>query len=878
MKNNNSKVVRKLSFRSLRANHMRNIFAILAIALTTLLFTALFTIGEGMLQLNEEQTMRQVGTSAHAGLKDVTKEQYDTIRQHSLVVDSSSHRIISMAKNKELIKRMTQIEWTEEANLKSSFIELAAGRLPEKENEIVLDDIVMQMLGIEKKLGSPVTLEFDFLYESHETTFELCGWFEGDSVSGASYAYVSWPYFQSLLHGVTDEELLETCRERESMGEASGLIQGNINFKNSFDIEGNVRRVIEESGYIPGNGEGMIDYGINWAYFTENMNSLDAFSVILLVVVLAVMLITGYLIIYNIFQISIVKDIRFYGLLKTVGTTKKQIKRMVLRQALLLSGIGIPLGLFAGYLVGIVLLPVFFGMMEGLNAKVFHMTFHPMVFLFSALFSFVTVMISCFKPGRLAGSISPIEAEKFGEQTKGKKERKKKKATGIAGMALGNLKRNRKKSTIVILSLSLSVVLMTEVITFAGSFSADKYLESYLLDDFMLGTASLYNPSSRTRDYKLDEDYVSQMLGQKGIERVDYLYESSVYSDHYLSEEAKSRYQELYEAGKLDTRDEYTINNIMNVLEKGESITEQRYAYNNEMLKKLDVIEGTFDYEKFIQGGYVLVATVLDDPIFYKPGEKITLSYHTEESEIEYTTNDKGEVIDYEWKGDKEKEYEVMAVVELPTSMTERSYALNGITTILPYQELLTEDINAILFGVGIMVEDSMEATFEEFIHNYTTKIDPNMDYTSKESLRGEFEETKRSMVLIGSALAFVIAIIGVLNFINTMLTNVVTRRRELAMLQSIGMTNQQLRKLLLYEGFYYVGFTAVVSLILGSVLSMSLIRGMQSIVAYFEYHFTLVPYLSIIPVFILIASIVPLITYQSVKKMSLIERLREIQ
>jgi len=84
MKNNNYKVIRRLSNRSLKKNKMRNIFILTAIVLTSLLFTTLFSLGSGMIQVTEEQTMRQIGTRAHAGLKNVTREQYEKITDHPL--------------------------------------------------------------------------------------------------------------------------------------------------------------------------------------------------------------------------------------------------------------------------------------------------------------------------------------------------------------------------------------------------------------------------------------------------------------------------------------------------------------------------------------------------------------------------------------------------------------------------------------------------------------------------------------------------------------------------------------------------------------------------------------------------------------------------
>ena len=133
---------------------------------------------------------------------------------------------------------------------------------------------------------------------------------------------------------------------------------------------------------------------------------------------------TGYLIIYNIFYISVVQDIRFYGLLKTVGTTKKQIRAIIRRQALVLSIVGIPIGLAAGYGVSELLFPFVMEITSytdlGISLKI-----RPQVAVFGIVFALLTVFISCRKPGKIAGSVSPVEAVRYTEGKGSRKKRKK---------------------------------------------------------------------------------------------------------------------------------------------------------------------------------------------------------------------------------------------------------------------------------------------------------------------------------------------------------------------------------------------------------------------------------------------------------------------
>ena len=131
-------------------------------------------------------------------------------------------------------------------------------------------------------------------------------------------------------------------------------------FKNTWDLEGKLQRVLEDSGYVwvedRVEGPNEVFANTNWAYMSENFTG-DPGTALAIAGALALIILTGYLIIYNIFQISVIKDIRFYGLLKTIGATGRQIKRVIRRQALALSLLGIPAGLLIGFFLGKFLIP-----------------------------------------------------------------------------------------------------------------------------------------------------------------------------------------------------------------------------------------------------------------------------------------------------------------------------------------------------------------------------------------------------------------------------------------------------------------------------------------------------------------------------------------
>lgn len=254
MRNNNQKVIRKLSARSMKKNRMRNLFAIGAICLTSLLFTAVFSMGIGMGQVFQEQTMMEVGGKFHAGLKHVTREQYEKITDNPLVKSSTYNIYISMADN--VRQRQAEIRVASgEGELDQSFARLKAGRLPEKEEELVADTIVLEALGISPELGAKVPLEFEFMGRKVKQEFTLCGWYEGNEISHASELYVSQAYYEKLSQGYTEQDFVENYRQT---GNICGLVSGNIFFANARNIEENIKEIIRDAGYVPQGRPGKI--------------------------------------------------------------------------------------------------------------------------------------------------------------------------------------------------------------------------------------------------------------------------------------------------------------------------------------------------------------------------------------------------------------------------------------------------------------------------------------------------------------------------------------------------------------------------------------------------------------------------------------------
>lgn len=873
MKNNNSGVVRRLSMRSLKNNKMRNIFAVAAIALTCMLFTTLAAMGIGMMDVTQESTMREVGGRFHAGLKAATREQMEKVTADERVKSYTWNIFISQAEN--LTRRQYELRLAQgEEELENSFITLAEGAMPEKEEDIIVDTYVLDELKLPYETGVEILLEFTFHGEKISKTFRVCGWYEGSQISHASELYISEAYWKELKGSLTDEDFV-AWGETHPNEAGAGLYVVGLYFDSAADIEQTVRSIIEDAGYDP---DVTLGYGVNWAYMQNRAEAADPFSVVILVGALVVILITGYLIIYNIFYISVFQDIRFYGLLKTVGTTGRQIKGMIRRQALVLSAIGIPIGLAAGYLASRIVFP-FMLRVTGYDSLGVEMKFSPQVALFGIVFALITVFISCRKPGKIAGSVSPVEAVRYTEGS-GVRKKVKKSETGarIHRMALSNLGRSKKKTTLVLLSLSFSMVLLCVVLTGIGSFRIDAYLEQRLLGDVLLAPTYITGGGT-VMSSGVDEAYIELADAQPGVLSKNELWQ--IFNRTYISldETGLERYQSFEDQGILREGDWGT--SVINTAKEQRQLNADIYAYDTDILSNLKVLDGELDIEKFSQGGYVLLTEIIGDHTegarIYRPGEKLKVLTVTDDSEAIEIKDEAGNIVDYRFTNLEEKEYEVMAIVEIPSSMTDQSSPVNGVRAVLPKQDVQTSPYSW-CFGVSYTVEETQLDSFVQEIENYCENINPEMGYLTKASLMEGFDSMITAIRIIGIALSAVIAIIGVLNFINSIVTGIIARKREFAILCSIGMTQRQLKRMLVEEGLYYVLISGVISLILGTVLSWAIMTALNNVIMFFAYRPNFLAYLIMLPLLAVLAVIVPFAAYRRTQKESIVQRLRDTE
>lgn len=484
LENDNKKFIRTLSNNCLKANKIRNAIALLAIMLTALLFTAVATILQGTQISVREQTIRQSGTRFMASIKFTTAEKTKELMEDPLWETVSVERVLWKIVNPELMDISVNMAWMEETYAKNSYMEIEEGHMPEEEYEFACDTEILRLLGIPEETGTKVNIQYLTDEGVKEETMTLSGYWEGEKYEQTAEVMVSEAFLEKRID--------ESTIAHDASVPGSYCIRGS--FATDEDVEGQLNTVIANAGFDPDaerGEEGFVVHHTNPAY--ENRNEMGGGMIAAAVFGVLMILLAGYLIIYNIFRISILKDIRLYGQLKTIGTSPKQLKYMVKRQGYLLALAGIPAGLILGWLLGNVLLPLIMASTT-VGESVFIMP-HPAVWVVSAAFTFLTVWISCGRPGKLAARVSPVEALRYQDGEEGGKAKKKGRDSHhrIFQMASANLKRNRGKTVLVVMSIALSLILLNSVLGATGCFDKEIYVRRNAVTDFIVHSGNYGN-------------------------------------------------------------------------------------------------------------------------------------------------------------------------------------------------------------------------------------------------------------------------------------------------------------------------------------------------------------------------------------------------
>lgn len=860
---NEKKIIKEMVRGNLKVHRKRNLLLVLAITLTTILFTSVLEIGFGGIQSIQETQLKLSGMKADAELRFLSEEQFQNTKNSDLFESVGGRVPIAFLKGTK--KHPVEIDYFDKAGLESYYISLEEGNIPEKENEVIMSDKALADMGIEAEIGSSIPVTFNLRDKEYSFDMILSGWYKGEQRS--SYLIVSKEFLDN------NPELKENSYNRDK--EIAGTYYASVCMKNK---ESNIEQTLTEYARNLGgqtedfSAQDYINVSINPVLYSEGTDMSISLTILFFG---CLFVLCGYLLIYNIFDIGVMQDIQQFGMMKTIGMTGKQIKQLMRKQMLLLSLVGIPIGLILGYGLGVLLLPVILKKWEYSEEElVVLQSLHPAIFIVTVIFVLITVFLSMRKPSKKAARYSAIETTKYTEI--GRKIAEKD-INSIKNMAKSNLQRNRKRTIFTFTSLTLSIIFVNSLWSISNSFDEDKFVNARLRRDFLVASADTLNQSigyvkesaslneeaireleknsmvqNGTRLYRniADDSDISFDWGSTGIE----IQEDSpgMERNGVVTNEAITNYGRITLAG--DARA------LCNVCGISEAFIDKIEIWDGE--KNLDIIK-----EKLKSGNYILVAS-------FKGG-----SGRPDQNMFENSPQIGEKVAIYK-NGVPVKKVEVLSrIVVVPSERMSGEHG-TGENTIMGPWFYMDESLFKELYGELRLVNYSFDAEKTDFpavkrLLSQMSQQFSDVGFETVEQRQKEIVNLKMLVRIVCVLIGGILGAIGVINLVNVIFTNLIVRNRELATFRSIGATKKQLRELIIRENIGYVIYATIGGLLLSTVLNITAIKAICDTIWLLTFQFTLVPALIIVVLFLVVAMIVSEIGISLWEKESITERLR---
>ncbi len=851
-----------LAGRSFRASRMRNLIATSAIILTTILFTTVTTVGMGATRSITLTMQMLKGSRSDGDFHNMTAEQYaaledaDFIREYGLrmpvgfLEDTTRHNI--------------EFDVLDPVQADLPFCMPVHGSVPKAENEIVTSDTALRDLGVEPEVGADVTISFTAHGREYQLDMVVSGWFEATSEQ------ISMMWAGTAFRDA-HPDIFEYTYDRDR--DMAGTYYSDFIATSTAGLQENLDHWVWQMG---GDPDAANSDHLSATINTVTNPALDPTTLLLVAVMIALFVLCGYLLIYNVFDIAVMQEIRRYGLYRTVGMSKRQVKKLINLQAVWLSCIGIPLGLLIGYFVGKAALPY---MMRTLSSSYENIAIHvdpsPIVFVGAAVLAAFTVFLSTRKPIRAAADIPPIEAFRYVETAGGRKTTKKSTAgTSLFRLAWSDLGRNKRRFAFIVASLSLCVILLNCIGIAADSVDIEKQVSYSIRTDFTVVNALSKNilKGFTRREHGLGQEVIDAVNAQPGVKGASAIYKNTL-DDRNVTYDFPVGFDLI--GTDEETGIDYASTKdgiVFNLGDDGHALCNV-YGMEETALARMDIQEGETDahklYGKMVNGEGVLVGVMSD--------------MGTSIMEPALDLLEVGDIITVFKNGGPMMELPVLAKAALTGDDTEIRYTANGpfevgrdgLFLYLPtcvYTEIYDEPV---IYKYSFDVEEGQQDPMRGFLEDYVTNVDPSLGYASAEEARQDAATTRTMLQFVGGLIGSIFGAVGVLNLINTIITSILTRRHEFAIMQSIGMTAKQLTRMMIWESVYYAIGVCIVGLLLSVILAFTVVKTLIGDIWYFTFHFTLVPAVTVCILLLIAAAVLPVIALKVFNKGSIVEKLR---
>lgn len=779
---------REIASRYLKSQKKRTILTIVGIILSISLLTAAGIMGQSFKNMLEDNVRQQYG-NYQVAFENIDRGQLEKL-QKNVKIESIGYRII--AGTAQVTKtRNIMIAAGNEAFLDVMYMKLSRGRLPEKENEIALEQWMLDNMKNKPDVGSKIKLKL-----------KVQGMPEGKNMAAREFTVTGIfgnapvSQFTGMSIGFVTAETAASILNNDSPG-----LDAAVNIRHGIPLQAAIAEIADSIGVK------QKDAHQNTAVLSLDSQggnqTINRSVMIVEFILIFVILISTVAVIYNSFHISVLERIHQFGVLRSVGTTPRQIRAIVLREAFVLGIIGIPAGLFCGVL-GVKVVMGIFALQSSSYFGALQIIIQPSTLILAAALGFVTLLLSAFGPAITAGRVSPMEAIlNRGARNRIKRKRGKHpllmKLFHVEGvMAAENLVRNRKRFAVTVFSMSIAIVLFIFFSTFMDLLNIQ--LNTSFEKDFAVDRPfNSDSPGFTQKDY----DDAAAIPGIKKVYRVMEKNQTALLTGSQATDQYKK-------ALGADT----AAKMVKSGGEEYYGMTSRFYGYRETELDlyKPNIVSGGIDIAKMNMENGVLVSQVAragkDDVAVsdLKVGDELLIA------------DPKGT--------DEPVRLKVMGILDRMTLAYTGGSAMYGIVT--------TEEVLKKLTGLDeysrfdIELSHSADKTaVKERLGEIAARVEEGrlLDFVtnSMKVLRMEM-----GVVLYG--LVSVISLIGALNIINTISTNLILRIREFGTLRAVGMTPKQIKGMIRLEGIFYGLAAAFYGSIVGCLLSRLLFNYINQI------------------------------------------------
>ncbi|EFM26064.1 efflux ABC transporter, permease protein [Peptoniphilus duerdenii ATCC BAA-1640] len=825
MKVKNKAYIVRLSKSILNANKSRRNILLLAIALTSILFTSLFSVALGLVKSMETQTMKTVGSISHGSFKELSNKDIEVLSKDKDIKEFSVREKVGILDDEKI---SAELSYMDKKGFEWSLIEKVKGKFPEKENDVFIDLATAKKLGYKGEIGEeievPFTIEKPYtgeIIKKRSDKFIISGTFQNpiDSNVGVGQIYLSKAYVDKL-------SLPENNKDLEVM------------LKNSFVIKDKLLKIAERNGYkvadSPGNlSDKEIRIGVNFAYILSRGDNADFLIFLPALLLLILVMIAGFLIINNIFKISVNEDINLIGLLKTIGMTKVQVKKLVHLESFIVSIPSIIIGNAIGISIGKIILNKIFSsnvMLANINLS---LALILLVILFSAIFTLLTVFLSVMSPAKYAAKISPIDASKYNETQVKKKY--KSNSISLGKLAKRQVFSNKFRFISIVLSISLSAVILNSVLTYTGNIDLEKGISDVIVTDYNIASPKYFRYMYSGSEDGIKDNFIDEIENQKGFKAGGALY---YYGYEYAYPDIKIEDNKV--APILLGIDDYLIN-------------------------KQKFIEGEFDSDKWNNGSYVIVGEDSDKKSSFKAGDKIKINVKNRVKEVQVMGK-----VEYNFSNGL-RYYPIIQENQFDESSPELDLEYFYLNPNL-YKEL-TGDKSIMSYGFD--VEDSEKENFDKLLKSFENE--PGFSYDSRDLQIKSFKDFKNLIEFVGYSLSIVLFLISVLNFINVIATEILRNMVNLSILEAIGMTKKNIKKYLVKKNLIYSLCGLVFSFIIMLLVDKYILIDFMEQTKWTSYKFVIMPLILVNCVNVIIGILFTGRFYEKHSQNSVVDRIRNI-